>query len=56
MNLSAPTQMAFIIAVILAILALLGKFAIVTALGAYAFWLMLVAFGLLALACMVKGL
>jgi hypothetical protein len=55
MNLSAPTQPVFIIAVILALVALL-MFLGVFAIGVPSFWIMTVAFALLAVACLVKGL
>jgi hypothetical protein len=55
MRLSAPKEMTFWIAVVLAILALLGQLAI-AALAPYAFWILLVAFVLLALGTFVAGL
>jgi hypothetical protein len=55
MQLSAPKQATFWIAVILAVLALLGQLAI-AALAPYAFWLLLIAFVLLALGNFVAGL
>jgi len=55
MKLSAPKVVTFWIAVILAILGLLGQLAI-AALAPYAFWLMLIAFVLLALGNFVSGL
>jgi|MudIll2142460700_1097286.scaffolds.fasta_scaffold826305_1 hypothetical protein len=55
MKLSAPKVVTFWIAVILAILGLLGQLAI-AALAPYAFWLLLIAFVLLALGNFVSGL
>lgn len=55
MKLSAPKQATFWIAVILAIVALLGQLAI-AALAPFAFWILLVAFVLLALGAFVPGL
>jgi len=55
MKLSAPKLVTFWIAVILAIIALLGQLAI-AALAPYAFWILLVAFVLLALGTFVSGL
>jgi hypothetical protein len=55
MRLSAPKQATFWIAVILAVLALLGQLAIAT-LVPYAFWILLIAFVLLALGNYVSGL
>jgi hypothetical protein len=56
MNLSAPKQVTFWVAVALAVLGLLGVlFAIPFVTGA-AFWFVLVGFVLLALACLLTGL
>jgi hypothetical protein len=55
MKLSAPKQATFWIAVILAVLGLLGQLA-VAALAPYAFWLLLIGFVLLALGNFVAGL
>jgi hypothetical protein len=56
MELSAPTKIVFIIAVILAILSLLAVVGIATGvLGAYSYWLMLVAFIVLAAGNLLKG-
>jgi hypothetical protein len=55
MRLSAPKLVTFWIAVILAIIALLGQLAII-ALAPYAFWILLIAFVLLALGNFVSGL
>lgn len=57
MELSAPTKAVFIIAVILAIIALLPMIGIpLGGLGAYAFWILLVAFIVLAAGNLMKGL
>ena len=56
MKLSAPTNIVFIIAVVLAALALLGKFVIIGgAIAANAFWILLVAFLVIAAGCLLKG-
>ena len=55
MKLTPPKQTTFWISVVLAVLGLLGFMAIVPQLAAYAFWLVLVGFVVLALANMVKG-
>jgi hypothetical protein len=56
MNLSAPTKIVFIIAVILAVLSLLPVLGIAVAiLGAYSYWLLLVAFIVLAVGCLLRG-
>jgi hypothetical protein len=56
MKLSAPKQITYWIAVILAVLGVLGQFAVVAALAPYGFWLLLIAFVLLAVANVTKGL
>jgi hypothetical protein len=56
MELSAPTKIVFIIAVILAILSLLPVIGIAAGiLGAYSYWLLLVAFIVLAAGTLLKG-
>ena len=56
MNLNAPTKIVFIIAVILAVISLLPVLGIAVAiLGAYSYWLLLVAFIVLAAGCLLKG-
>lgn len=56
MKLNAPTQIVFLIAVIIAIVALLAAFSILPALPIQPFWIMAVAFVLLAIATIVPGL
>ena len=57
MQLSAPTTVVFIIAVILAVIALLPAIGIaVGGLGAYSFWILLVAFIVLAAGNLLNGL
>ena len=56
MNLNAPSQVVFIIAVIIAILAVIGYFApTVPVLGAYAFWIAILAFIVLAGGVLMKS-
>ncbi len=55
MKLTAPTNAVWGIAVGLGVLGVLGKFAI-AALAPYAFWFVLAAFVVLAIACLLKGL
>ena len=55
MNLSAPTQVVFWISLILVILALIGFFWVVPYLTAYAFWLAIASWVVLAVGCMMKG-
>ena len=54
MKLSAPTQLFFIIALVLAILALLGSFAVLPAIAGYSFWLAFAAWGVLAIGSLMK--
>ena len=56
MKLSPPKQITWFIALALAVLALIGFTGTVAALSAYAFWLALIAAGLLLLATITKGL
>lgn len=56
MKLSAPTQMVFIIAAVLAILGLLaGPLGMIAALANYAAWLLFAGWALLAIGCFFKG-
>ena len=56
MKLTAPKQITWWIALIIAILGLFGQFGIVAALNPYALWLFLIAYALLAVATLIKGL
>lgn len=56
MKLSPPKQATWIVALVLAVLALLGFGDIISALNQYAFWLALVSAALLLIATIVKGL
>lgn len=55
MNLNAPTQIVFIIAVVLAVLALLGALVSIPFVSAYAFWILLIGFIVLAGGVVMKG-
>jgi hypothetical protein len=56
MNLNAPTQLIFIIAVVLAVLALVGYLMpTIAIIGVYSFWIMTVAFVVLAAGVMFRG-
>ncbi len=54
MKLSAPTQVSFIIAVVLAVAALLGMLVAIPFVSANAFWVLLAGFVVLALGAMLK--
>ncbi len=56
MTLSAPTQIVFIIAVVIAILAALAALGVFSFIPIPSVWLMGIAFVLLALGCLLKGM
>lgn len=56
MKLSAPTQAVWLIAVILGVIGLLAYVGVIPPAAPYAFWLIAIAFIMLALATMLKGL
>ena len=55
MNLSAPTQIVFLISVVLAILAILGLYVRIPFVSLYAFWVLAAAYVVLAIGCLFKG-
>ena len=55
MTLNAPKQIVFIIAVVLAVLALLGALVSLPVISAYAFWILLIGFIVLAGGVLMKG-
>lgn len=55
MTLSAPSQAVFWIAVVLAIIALIAYFGVIGPITAYAFWILIVAFIVLAVGCLLRG-
>lgn len=55
MNLSAPSQMVFIIAVIIAIIAILGVLVAIPFVSQYAFWILLLGFIVLAGGVLMTG-
>ena len=56
MRTNAPKSTIWIVAVVIGVLGLLGKFVAIPFLTAYAFWLVLIAFVILALATVLKGM
>jgi hypothetical protein len=56
MSLSAPKQITFWIAAILGVLGILGNFIALPIIGAYAWWMLVVGFVLLALGNLMDGL
>ncbi|HEV2514268.1 MAG TPA: hypothetical protein VGV07_03400 [Devosia sp.] len=55
MTLNAPSQTMFIVAVVIAVVALIGQLFSIAFIGTYAFWILIVAFIVLAAAVMMKG-
>lgn len=55
MNLGAPTQLVFVISLILAIIALVGFFVVIPYVTAYAFWIAIIAYAVLAFGVVTKG-
>ena len=55
MQLSAPTQVVFIISLILAVLALIGYFVNIPIVTQYQFWVAIAGYVVLAAGCMMKG-
>lgn len=55
MNLSAPTQVIFIVSVIIAIIGLLMALSVFSLGTISAFWVMTVAYVVLAVACLIRG-
>jgi hypothetical protein len=55
MNLSAPKQQVWIIAVILGFLGIVGTFIAIPVVSAYAFWFVVAGFVLLFLGTLLKG-
>lgn len=56
MNLSAPTMAIFLVALVIAIVALLMFLNVVTFIPIAAFWVMTLAYVVLAGACLMKGM
>lgn len=55
MNLSAPTQIVFIISLVIAVIALLMFFNVIAFIPIAAFWVMTLAFVVLVAGCLLKG-
>jgi hypothetical protein len=55
MNLSAPTQVVFWISLVIAIIALIGFFVTIPFVTAYAFWIAIAAYVVLAAGCLMTG-
>ena len=55
MNLSAPTQIVYIIALVIAIIGVLMALAVITFIPIAAVWVVTIAYVILAGACLVRG-
>lgn len=55
-RLSAPTQNLFLVSLVLAILALLGGLVVIPVISVYAFWIAIIAYIVLAIGCVMKGM
>jgi hypothetical protein len=56
-NLGAPTQVAFLISLFLVLLAILSLFVInIPVISMYGFWVAVVGYAVLAVACVMKGM
>jgi hypothetical protein len=55
-NLNAPSRAVFLVSLVLAILALLGALVIIPVITQYAFWIAILAYVVLALGTIMKGL
>ena len=54
-RLNAPTQMVFLISLALAVLAILALFVTIPVVSAYAFWVAIIAYVVLAAGCLMKN-
>lgn len=54
MKLSAPTQLFFIISLVLVILALVGHFQVIPNISLYQFWLAVIGYAVLAFGCIFR--
>ncbi|MGV3634398.1 MAG: hypothetical protein ACO1NY_08610 [Pseudorhodoplanes sp.] len=55
-NLSAPSQVIFLLSLALAIIAILGALVIIPVVTKYAFWIAIIAYVVLALGVLMKGM
>ncbi|MBL0343796.1 hypothetical protein [Candidatus Villigracilis affinis] len=56
MNLSAPKNVTWIIAVVIGLLGFIGNFVALPVIGGFSVWLLFIGFALLAIATFVEGL
>jgi hypothetical protein len=55
MTLNAPSQVVFVIAAIIAVIAVIGSFVVIPFVSTYAFWIVVLAFIVLAGGVVMKG-
>ena len=55
-RLNAPTQLVFLISLVLAVLGVLAIFISIPIVSAYAFWFVVAGYVVLALGCIMKGM
>jgi len=55
MSLSAPTMVVFIISLVVAVVGILAGLAVIPSLPLSAFWIVVVAYAILAAGCLLKG-
>lgn len=55
MTLSAPTQLVFFISLVVAIIGLLAGLGVITFIPIAAFWILTLAYVILAIACLLRG-
>lgn len=55
MNLSAPTNLVFIISLVIALVGLIAGLGVIPALPISAFWIVVVGYVVLAIGCLFKG-
>jgi hypothetical protein len=56
MNLSAPKNVTWIVAVVLGLLGFIGNFVALPVIGGFSFWLLFIGFAILVVATFVEGL
>jgi len=55
-RLNAPTQWLFVVALLIAIFAIVARYTVIPNVSPHAFWIGIVAYAVLALGCVLKGL
>ena len=55
-NLGAPTQVMFLVSLALVLLAIIGLYVAIPFISMYAFWVAVIGYAVLAVACLMKGM